>query len=89
MSAGFVVVLHAAVRVRLFRADAERCYSLHTPAGLEDLQNLLHPEVEDHIRTTASGKQFKRTQWKRIRLTLQYLGDLGRKCRNFLRLGQI
>jgi hypothetical protein len=44
---------------------------------LEDLQNLLHPEVEDHIRTTVSKQQFKRTQWKRITLTLQYLGDLG------------
>jgi hypothetical protein len=43
---------------------------------LEDLQNLLHPEVEDHIRTTVSHQQFKRTQWKRIRLTLQYLRDL-------------
>jgi hypothetical protein len=44
---------------------------------LEDLQNLLHPEVEDHLRTTISQQQFKRTQWKRIRLTLQYLRDLG------------
>jgi hypothetical protein len=44
---------------------------------LEDLQNLLHPEVEDHLRTTISQHQFKRTQWKRIRLTLQYLRDLG------------
>ena len=44
---------------------------------LEDLHNLLHPDVEDHIRTTASKQQFKRTQWKRIKLTLQYLGDLG------------
>ena len=44
---------------------------------LEDLQNLLHPEVEDHLRTTVSKQQFKRTQWKRITLTLQYLGDLG------------
>jgi hypothetical protein len=44
---------------------------------LEDLQNLLHPDIEEHIRTTASKQQFKRTQWKRIRLTLQYLGDLG------------
>jgi hypothetical protein len=44
---------------------------------LEDLQNLLHPEVEDHLRRTISQQQFKRTQWKRIRLTLQYLRDLG------------
>lgn len=44
---------------------------------LEDLQNLLHPEVEDHLRKTISQHQFKRTQWKRIRLTLQYLRDLG------------
>jgi hypothetical protein len=44
---------------------------------LEDLQSLLHPEVEDHLRTTISQQQFKRTQWKRIRLTLQYLRDLG------------
>jgi hypothetical protein len=44
---------------------------------LEDLQNLLHPEVEDHLRTTISQRQFNRTQWKRIRLTLQYLRDLG------------
>lgn len=44
---------------------------------LEDVQNLLHPDVEDHIRTTLSEQQFKRMQWKRIRLALQYLGDLG------------
>ncbi|HET9281263.1 MAG TPA: hypothetical protein VFR24_04810 [Candidatus Angelobacter sp.] len=44
---------------------------------LEDLQNLLHPEVEDHIRATSSRKHFKRMQWKRIKLALQYLGDLG------------
>lgn len=44
---------------------------------LEDIQNLLHPEVEDHLRRTISQHQFKRTQWKRIRLTLQYLRDLG------------
>jgi hypothetical protein len=51
--------------------------------ALEDLQNLLHPEVEDHIRATASAKHFKRTQWKRIRLTLQYLGDLGENASIF------
>jgi hypothetical protein len=44
---------------------------------LEDLENLLHPDVENHIRATVSTKQFKRTQWKRISLTLQYLRDLG------------
>ena len=55
---------------------------------LEDLQNLLHPAVEDHIRTTFSQKQFKRTQWKRIRLTLQYLGDLGENAAIFYAWGK-
>lgn len=44
---------------------------------LEDLQNLLHPEVEDHIRATFSKRQFRQMQWKRISLSLQYLKDLG------------
>jgi hypothetical protein len=44
---------------------------------VEDLQNLLHPQVEDHIRASASHGQFRLTQWKRISLTLQYLRDLG------------
>jgi hypothetical protein len=43
---------------------------------MDDLLNLLHPEVEEHIRTTKSAKQFKKHQWKRIRLALQFLGDL-------------
>jgi hypothetical protein len=55
---------------------------------LEDLHNLLHPDVEDHIRTTFSQKQFKRTQWKRIRLTLQYLGDLGENAAIFYAWGK-
>jgi hypothetical protein len=55
---------------------------------LEDLQNLLHPDVEDHIRTTASKQQFKRTQWKRIKLTLQYLGDLGENAAIFYAWGK-
>lgn len=55
---------------------------------LEDLHNLLHPDVEDHIRTTLSQKQFKRTQWKRIRLTLQYLGDLGENAAIFYAWGK-
>jgi hypothetical protein len=55
---------------------------------LEDLQNLLHPDVEDHIRTTASKQQFKRTQWKRIKLTLQYLGDLGDNAAIFYAWGK-
>jgi hypothetical protein len=55
---------------------------------LEDLQNLLHPDVEDHIRTTASRQQFKRTQWKRIKLTLQYLGDLGENAAIFYAWGK-
>lgn len=54
----------------------------------EDLQNLLHPDVEDHIRTTASKQQFKRTQWKRINLTLQYLGDLGENAAIFYAWGK-
>lgn len=44
---------------------------------LEDLQNLFHPEVEDHIRSTSSKRQFRRMQWKRVILSLQYLKDLG------------
>lgn len=44
---------------------------------VENLQNLLHPEIEHHIRTSASQEQFRLTQWKRISLTLQYLRDLG------------
>lgn len=44
---------------------------------LENLQNLLHPEVEDHIRATSSKRHFRRMQWKRIILALQYLKDLG------------
>jgi hypothetical protein len=55
---------------------------------LEDLLNLLHPDVEDHIRTTASRQQFKRTQWKRIKLTLQYLGDLGENAAMFYAWGK-
>jgi hypothetical protein len=55
---------------------------------LEDLQNLLHPDIEDHIRTTASKQQFKRTQWKRIRLTLQYLRDLGENASTLYAWGQ-
>jgi hypothetical protein len=54
----------------------------------EDLHNLLHPDVEDHIRTTASKQQFKRTQWKRINLTLQYLGDLGENAAIFYAWGK-
>jgi hypothetical protein len=50
---------------------------------LEDLQNLLHPEIEDHIRTTVSHRQFKTLQWKRIHLTLQYLGDLAKNAKVF------
>jgi hypothetical protein len=50
---------------------------------VEDLQNLLHPEVEAYIRATASRRQFKRMQWKRIRLTLQYLGDMGENAAIF------
>lgn len=50
---------------------------------LGDLQNLLHPEVEDYIRTTVSQEQFKKMQWKRIRLTLQYLGDLAENAKVF------
>jgi hypothetical protein len=55
---------------------------------LEDLHNLLHPDVEEHIRTTASKQQFKRTQWKRIKLTLQYLGDLGENAAIFYGWGK-
>ncbi len=48
---------------------------------LEDLLNLLHPEVEEHIRSTSSKQQFRRMQWKRIRLALQYLGDLSENAK--------
>lgn len=50
---------------------------------LEDLQNLLHPEVEDHIRATSSKRHFRSMQWKRVRLALQYLGDLGENAAVF------
>lgn len=55
---------------------------------LEDLLNLLHPEVEDHIRSTLSPAQFKRTQWKRIRLTVQYLSDLSENAKVFQAWGK-
>jgi hypothetical protein len=50
---------------------------------LDDLQNLLHPEVEDHIQTSVSQQQFRTMQWKRIRLALQYLGDLAENAKVF------
>ena len=49
---------------------------------LEDLQNLFHPEVEDHIRATSSKRQFRRMQWKRVILALQYLKDLGENAQS-------
>jgi hypothetical protein len=83
LSAGFVVVFMR----RFIYGFSERTLRDVIPfirrLALEDLQNLLHPEVEDHIRATASAKHFKRTQWKRIRLTLQYLGDLGENASIF------
>lgn len=50
---------------------------------LEDLQNLLHPEVEDYLRTTVSRKHFRSLQWKRIRLTLQYVRDFAENAKVF------
>jgi hypothetical protein len=55
---------------------------------LEDVLNLLHPEVEDHIRSTLPPAQFKRIQWKRIRLAVQYLGDLAENAKVFQAWGK-
>lgn len=55
---------------------------------LEDLENLLHPEVEQYIRENYSYAEFKKTQWKRIRLALQYLADLGGNAKVFQSWGR-
>jgi hypothetical protein len=78
-------VLFAAVMRRYIYDFTERTLKEVFPflrrLVLDDLQNLLHPEVEDHIRTSVSRQQFRTMQWKRIRLTLQYLGDLAENAK--------
>src|ERR1700753_3435940 len=44
--------------------------------SLDDLQTLLHPEVEQHIQITFPAEKFRSLQWKRIQLTLRFVGDI-------------
>jgi hypothetical protein len=49
--------------------------------NLEEVRALLDPGTERYLRLNTSPEEFKRSQWKRCHLALQYVNDLARNAK--------
>src|SRR5215467_3526772 len=51
--------------------------------NLEEMKSFFDPEAERYLRLNSSPQEFKRSQWKRCHLALQYIGDLAHNAKVF------
>jgi hypothetical protein len=56
--------------------------------NLEEIKSFFDPATETYLRLNSSPEEFRRTQWKRCHLALQYLGDLAHNARVFHEWGK-
>lgn len=56
--------------------------------NLEEIKTLLDPATERYLRLNSSLQEFKRTQWKRCHLALQYVNDLAHNAKVFHEWGK-
>ena len=58
------------------------------PISFEEIKTLLDPASERYLRLNSSAQEFKRLQWKRSHLALQYVGDLAHNAKVFQEWGK-
>src|SRR5690348_11554552 len=51
--------------------------------NLDEVTCLFDPAVERRLRLNLPPREFKRSQWKRCHLALQYIGDLAHNAKVF------
>ncbi|HEY6970798.1 MAG TPA: hypothetical protein VJA94_16425 [Candidatus Angelobacter sp.] len=56
--------------------------------NLEEMKSFFDPEAEKYLRLNSSPQEFRRAQWKRCHLALQYIGDLAHNARVFQEWGK-
>ena len=49
--------------------------------SMEDMRDLFHPGADELHRQSRTSREFRMIQWKRVRLGLQYVGDLAYNAR--------
>jgi|SRR5215472_7305513 len=56
--------------------------------NLEEVKTLFDLKTEKFLRLNSSPQEFKRAQWKRCHLALQYIGDLAHNAKVFQEWGK-
>jgi hypothetical protein len=56
--------------------------------NLEELRNLFDASTERYLQMNLTPREFKKSQWKRCRLALQYVGDLAHNAKVFQEWGK-
>jgi|SRR5262249_19938689 len=56
--------------------------------NFEEIKTLLDPATERYLRLNSSTPEFKRLQWKRSHLALQYVSDLAHNAKVFQEWGK-
>ena len=56
--------------------------------NLEEVKVLLDPATERYLQLNSSPQEFKRSQWKRCHLALQYVSDLAHNAKVFQEWGK-
>src|SRR5215470_16468596 len=56
--------------------------------NFEEIKTLLDPGTEKYLRLNSSLQEFKRLQWNRSHLALQYVGDLAHNAKVFQEWGK-
>ena len=83
----FVIVL--VVRLRAFsNRTAHDVIPYLRSINLEEVKALLDPVTESYLRLNSSRQEFKRSQWKRCHLALQYVSDLAHNAKVFQEWGK-
>lgn len=79
----FVVVFAYEWIYRFSERTAQDVIPYLRSINLEELKTLFDPGTERYLRLNSSLRQFKKSQWKRSHLALQYIGDLGHNAKVF------
>ena len=84
--AALVILAVAAIMVRrwiygMTEVNASDVIAFLRIVSLEDMRDLFHPGADELHRKSHTSREFKMIQWKRVRLGLQYVGDLAFNAR--------
>ena len=87
LTLAFLIIVVTRVRA-LSQRTAHDVIPYLRGVNLEEIKTLLDPATERYLRLNSTAQEFKRTQWKRCHLALQYVNDMAHNAKVFQEWGK-